>query len=51
MRPLLCLLLTLTASDAGVPAPVETDKRVQSDGKGWRIERAVDAILRELSSK
>ena len=41
MRILLCLLLALTASGAGVPAPVETDKRVQSDGKGWRIERAV----------
>ena len=41
MRPLLCLLLALTASGAGVPAPVETDKRVQSDGKGWRLEKAV----------
>ncbi|TSA35312.1 MAG: SGNH/GDSL hydrolase family protein [Opitutales bacterium] len=41
MRILLCLLLALTASGAGVPAPVETDKRVQSDGKGWRIEKAV----------
>ena len=41
MRTLLCLLFALTASGAGVPAPVETDKRVQSDGKGWRIERAV----------
>ena len=41
MRILLCLLLALTASGAGVPAPVETDKRVQSDGKGWRLEKAV----------
>ncbi len=41
MRPLLCLLVALTASAADRPAPVETDKRVQSDGKGWRIEKAV----------
>ena len=41
MRTLLCLLLALTASGAGLPAPVETDKRVQSDGKGWRLEKAV----------
>ena len=41
MRILLCLLLALTASGAGLPAPVETDKRVPSDGKGWRIEKAV----------
>ena len=32
MRPLLCLLLALTAIAADKPAPVETDKRVQSDG-------------------
>jgi lysophospholipase L1-like esterase len=31
--------LTVFAADR--PAPVETDKRVQSDGKGWRIEKAV----------
>lgn len=41
MRPLLCLLLALTALAADKPAPVETDKRVQSDGKGWRLEKAV----------
>jgi len=41
VRTLLWLLLALTASGAGVPAPVETDKRVQSDGKGWRLEKAV----------
>lgn len=41
MRPLLCLLLTLTALAADQSAPLETDKRVQSDGKGWRIEKAV----------
>ncbi|NBS05198.1 MAG: SGNH/GDSL hydrolase family protein [Verrucomicrobia bacterium] len=41
MRTLLWLLLGLTASGAGVPAPVENDKRVQSDGKGWRLEKAV----------
>ena len=41
MRPLLWLILALSASGAGVPAPVETDKRVQSDGKGWRLEKAV----------
>jgi lysophospholipase L1-like esterase len=41
MRSLLCLLIALTASAADRPAPVETDKRVQSDGKGWRIEKAV----------
>ena len=41
MRPLLCLLLTLSAFAADKPAPVETDKRVQSDGKGWRLEKAV----------
>lgn len=41
MRPLLCLLLALTATAADKPVPVETDKRVQSDGKGWRVERAV----------
>ena len=41
MRPLLCLLLALTAVAADKPAPIETDKRVQSDGKGWRIEKAV----------
>lgn len=41
MRPLLCLLLALTAVAADKPAPVETDKRLQSDGKGWRVEKAV----------
>jgi hypothetical protein len=41
MRTLLCLLLALTAVAADKPAPIETDKRVQSDGKGWRIEKAV----------
>lgn len=41
MRILLSLLIALTASGAGLPSPVETDKRVQSDGKGWRIEKAV----------
>ncbi len=41
MRPLLWLLLALTASGAGVPTPIETDKRVQADGKGWRLEKAV----------
>lgn len=41
MRPLLCLLLALTAYAAGLPTPVETDKRVPADGKGWRVEQAV----------
>ena len=43
MRPLLALLrvLVLTATAADKPAPVETDKRVQADGKGWRVEKAV----------
>lgn len=41
MRSFLCLLFALTALAADRPAPVETDKRVQSDGKGWRIEKAV----------
>ena len=41
MRPLLCLLVALTAVAADKPAPIETDKRVQSDGKGWRLEKAV----------
>ncbi len=41
MRALLCLLLALAATAADKPAPVETDKRVQSDGKGWRVEKAV----------
>lgn len=41
MRPLLCLLFALSALAADKPAPVETDKRVQSDGKGWRVEKAV----------
>ena len=41
MRTLLCLFVTLTVFAADRPAPVETDKRVQSDGKGWRIEKAV----------
>jgi len=41
VRTLLCLFLTLTAFGAKQPAPIETDKRVQSDGKGWRIEKAV----------
>lgn len=37
--PLFLLALTVVAADR--PAPVETDKRVQSDGKGWRLEKAV----------
>ncbi|MEY3548676.1 MAG: hypothetical protein RLZZ552_1044, partial [Verrucomicrobiota bacterium] len=41
MRSLLLAFLALTAVAADRPAPVETDKRVQSDGKGWRIEKAV----------
>ena len=41
MRPLLALLLALTAVGADRPAPIETDKRLQSDGKGWRVEKAV----------
>ena len=42
MRPLpYLLLLAFTAFAADRPAPVETDKRVQSDGKGWRVEKAV----------
>jgi len=41
MRPLLCLLLALTAHAADQSGPVETDKRVQADGKGWRVEKAV----------
>lgn len=41
MRPLLFLLLTLTAVAAGKPAPVETDNRLHADGKGWRVEKAV----------
>ncbi|MFN5056976.1 MAG: SGNH/GDSL hydrolase family protein [Verrucomicrobiota bacterium] len=41
MRLLLTLLLALTAVAADKPAPVETDKRLQSDGKGWRVEKAV----------
>jgi hypothetical protein len=41
MRTLLCRLIVLTASAADRPAPVETDKRVHADGKGWRLERAV----------
>ncbi len=41
MRSLLLTLLAFSAAAADRPAPVETDKRVQSDGKGWRIEKAV----------
>ena len=41
MRLLFALLLALTAVAADKPAPVETDKRLQSDGKGWRVEKAV----------
>ncbi len=41
MRSLLLAFLALTAVAADRPAPDETDKRVQSDGKGWRIEKAV----------
>ena len=41
MRSVLLTLLAFTAVAADRPAPVETDKRVQSDGKGWRIEKAV----------
>ena len=39
--PLLALLLALTAVAADKPAPVENDKRLHSDGKGWRVEKAV----------
>jgi hypothetical protein len=41
MRTLIPLLAALAAFAADRPAPVETDKRVQSDGKGWRVEKAV----------
>ncbi len=41
MRASLALLLALTAVAADQPAPVENDKRLQSDGKGWRVEKAV----------
>ncbi|MEY4445674.1 MAG: hypothetical protein RL444_787 [Verrucomicrobiota bacterium] len=41
MRSILLTLLALSAVAADRPAPVETDKRVQSDGKGWRLEKAV----------
>ena len=43
MRPLLLLILSQVTSlgAANLPPPVETDKRVQSDGKGWRLEKAV----------
>jgi hypothetical protein len=41
-RPLLALLCLAGVAGAAEPAaPVETDKRVQSDGKGWRVEKAV----------
>lgn len=47
MRLLPCLLLAISALAADRPAPVESDKRVQADGKGWRVEKAVikDATL------
>ena len=47
MRFLPYLLLTIPALAADRPAPVESDKRVQADGKGWRVEKAVikDATL------
>ena len=43
MRPLFLLILALVTSlgAAALPPPVETDKRVQADGKGWRLEKAV----------
>ena len=41
MRALLPLIIALAAFAAERPAPVETDKRVQADGKGWRLEKAV----------
>lgn len=40
-RLLAALLLVVGVSAAEKPAPIETDKRVQSDGKGWRVEKAV----------
>ena len=41
MRLLAALLLVAGASAADKPAPVETDKRLHADGKGWRVEKAV----------
>jgi lysophospholipase L1-like esterase len=46
MRSLLLAFLALAAVAADRPAPVETDKRVQSDGKGWRIEKAVIKVAK-----
>lgn len=47
MHILPCLLLAISALAAERPAPIESDKRVQADGKGWRVEKAVikDATL------
>lgn len=52
MRALFAIILSLgtlafATLAAALPAPVETDKRVPADGKGWRIEKAVikDATL------
>lgn len=47
MHILPCLLLAISALAADRPAPIESDKRVQADGKGWRVEKAVikDATL------
>lgn len=42
MHPLLLSLALVTSlGAAALPPPVETDKRVQADGKGWRLEQAV----------